>query len=123
MRDSSAVTFGEVAAKYSKDHGSPGTDNHEENPGRNSSREVGKEEDGNSRVHQNRQYGSRHAPCHVLPPVLVWQRFRRHRLNRVSGPNAFRLEYCTSYSEQINFRHNFDICGARQALEPSSSKG
>lgn len=78
VRDPSAVAFCEVAAEYSKDHSSSGADNHEENPGRNSSREIRKEEDNNSRVHQNRQYGSRHAPRHVFTPYLsgsrtLWQ--------------------------------------------------
>lgn len=78
MRDSSAVAFGEVAAKHPKNHSSSGTDNHEKNPGCNSSREVRKEEDGNSRIHQNRQYGSRHALRHVFTPLLsgsrtLWQ--------------------------------------------------
>jgi hypothetical protein len=114
MRDSSAVAFCEVAAKYSKDHSSSGTDNHEENPGRNSSREIRKEEDNNSRVHQNRQYGSRHAPRHVFTPrACVAADFVA--IDSIAYPVRTHsgLEYCTSYSEQISFCHNFDICGGR----------
>jgi hypothetical protein len=95
MRDSSAVAFGEVAAKYPKNHSSSGTDNHEENPGRNSSSEVRKEEDSNSRIHQNRQYGSRHALRHVFTPYLsgrrtLWRNYHarltiRLRLRRESA--------------------------------------
>lgn len=55
VRDFSAVAFGEIATEDPKDYGGPGTDNHEENSGCDSSSEVRKEEDGNSRVHQNRQ--------------------------------------------------------------------
>jgi hypothetical protein len=65
MGDFSAVAFREVATEHSKDHSGPGTDNHEENPGCNSSCEVRKEEDSNSRVHQNRQHSSRNALRHV----------------------------------------------------------
>ena len=70
MRDFSAVAFGEVATEDPKDYGGSSTNNHEENPGCDSSGEVRKEEDGNSRVHQNRQYGSRDAPRHVSTPDL-----------------------------------------------------
>jgi hypothetical protein len=55
VRDFSAVAFGEIATEDPKDYGGPGTDNHEENSGCDSSSEVRKEEDGNSGVHQNRQ--------------------------------------------------------------------
>jgi hypothetical protein len=114
MRDSSAVAFGEVAAEYSKNHSSSGTDNHEKNPGRNSSREIRKEEDNNSRVHQNRQYGSRHALRHVSTSgACVAADFVA--MDSIAYPVRTRsaLEYCTSYSEQISFCHNFDICGGR----------
>src|SRR5271156_426946 len=59
MWDLSAVAFREVTAEHPKDHSRTGTDNHEQNPGCNSSCEVRKEEDNNSRVHQNRQHCSR----------------------------------------------------------------
>jgi hypothetical protein len=66
MGDATAVTFGEVAAEYSKKNRGSGTDDHEKNAGRNSSREVWEQEDNNSRVHQNRQHDPRDASCHVF---------------------------------------------------------
>ncbi len=63
--DSSAVAFREIAPEDSKEHRRSCTDDHKGNAGGDSSCEVRKEEDSNSRVHQNRQHSSRDALRHV----------------------------------------------------------
>ena len=58
VRDPCTVALGQVTTKQSADYGGPGTKNHKRDPSRKATGEVGKQEDANPRIHQNRQHNS-----------------------------------------------------------------
>jgi hypothetical protein len=127
MGNPPAVTFSEVTAQYSEEHRRSGTDDHEEHPGCNSSREVRKEEDSNTGVHQNRQQNPSDASCHVstscaVATVDIQSSNDYITAPLVSGPEAAislsaisALWYWTSYSDEVVFRHIFSVIGILQS--------
>jgi hypothetical protein len=132
MGNPPAVPFGEVTAQHPKEDSGPGTDDHEENPGCNSSCEVRKEKDSNPRVHQNRQHDARDAPCHAStslccpginrkPRVYFTARLRPVGDDPLSAIHA--LWYCTSYSDELAVAIFFGVFGALQSLATVQIRG
>jgi hypothetical protein len=58
MRNTRAIAFRQVATQQPADYGAPCPENHERNSCGESAREIRKQEDTNSRIHQNRQHNS-----------------------------------------------------------------
>ena len=58
VRDTRTVALGQVTPQQSADYGGPRTNNHKRDPSGKATGEIGKQEDANPRIHQNRQHNS-----------------------------------------------------------------